>query len=269
MSHQLRPRLTFGCVHYINALPFSLALAHHPSLHRVLAPPHQLLQMLSQRSVDVALTSSVGSLLPDHTWLPPFGIAAHRRVLSVNLYATSVFFSRPSRVAIPQESRSSSMLLRILSHHVWGQSNHQYIPFPSEEIPSLSPHHYDGLLLIGDLALQHPKLPSFESYDLAREWYSWTQLPFVFAALLTLETHPTSYHLLPYLEEALSRFEQDSKYRNSVLQVAHQHTQVSIPTLHEYFSLLQYRLTDEHYESLNLFRELATHVQENPHSEHV
>jgi chorismate dehydratase len=42
----------------------------------------------------------------------------------------------------------------------------------------------DAVLLIGDAALRHQKagLPGFDLvYDLAREWYEWQKLPFVFA----------------------------------------------------------------------------------------
>lgn len=270
MSYQFAHRLTFGCVQYINALPFSLFMIGQSSVLTTLAAPSQLLDMLVQQSVDLALTSSIGSWHPAHTRHSFLGIAAHRHVHSVNLYATPHFFSRPSRVAVSQDSKSSSMLLRILSRHVWQQSRHQYIPVPAQNIPFLSAQDYDALLLIGDLALKHPNISSFHRYDLASEWYQWKQLPFVFATLLALENNPKSKQLLPFLEEALALFEEDPQYQQAVCHTAHQHTDIPLPVLDEYYSSLQYRFTEEHFESLALFKEYATYESKNAsYSEYV
>lgn len=258
MSDQLLGCLNFGCVHFINAFPFSIYLQNHPQIHLTLHSPDRLLQMLLTKKIDIALTSSVGALHHPLIHLPSFGIAARHRILSVNLYAQPSFFTRPSRVAVPQESTSSTALLRMLCHYVWKQ-NPLFIPVPMHTIPCLSHEHYDALLLIGDTALQHLVIPHFTRYDLAHEWHAWTQLPFVFATLLTLPSTHQSYDILfVALEEALSNFEH---HKTSVLETAHQTTQLPYEILQEYYSLLHYRLTEEDQESLYLFKHYYSHVQ--------
>lgn len=259
MSNQLVNCLNFGCVNYINALPLSLYLQEQSNVRVILSSPDHLLQMLLKKEVDIALTSTVGAWHLPLTCHPLFGISARHRVLSVNLYAKPTFFTQPSCVAVPQESTSSVALLKTLSHYVWKQ-NHHFISYPMHTIPQLPHTHYDALLLIGDIALRHLELPYFACYDLAHEWYKWTQLPFVFATLLTTQSNQKSYeHLFSSLKTAITHFENEG--RIDVLKYAHQRTNLSYALLNEYYSLLHYRLTEEDQESLYLFKHYYSHVQ--------
>lgn len=91
MSNQLLGCLNFGCVHFINAFPFSIYLQNHPQIHLTLHSPDRLLQMLLTKKINIALTSSVGALHYPLVHHPSFGIAARHRILSVNLYAQPSF----------------------------------------------------------------------------------------------------------------------------------------------------------------------------------
>ncbi|AAD18654.1 hypothetical protein CpB0535 [Chlamydia pneumoniae TW-183] len=253
MSNQLQPCISLGCVSYINSFPLSLQLIKRNDIRCVLAPPADLLNLLIEGKLDVALTSSLGAISHNLGYVPGFGIAANQRILSVNLYAAPTFFNSPQpRIAATLESRSSIGLLKVLCRHLWRIPTPHILRFITTKVLRQTPENYDGLLLIGDAALQHPVLPGFVTYDLASGWYDLTKLPFVFALLL----HSTSWkeHPLPNLamEEALQQFESSPE---EVLKEAHQHTGLPPSLLQEYYALCQYRLGEEHYESFEKFRE--------------
>ncbi len=82
-----------------------------------------------------------------------------------------------ARIGITQESSTSHQLLKVLL-------THKYRVEPSEYVVSEQPQEdNDAFLLIGDKALRSRLgVPSFPHlYDLATEWYHWTEMPFVFA----------------------------------------------------------------------------------------
>ncbi|WP_100934610.1 menaquinone biosynthesis protein [Candidatus Chlamydia corallus] len=253
MPDQLEPRISLGCVNYINSFPFSLELIKRDDLDCFLAPPADLLNFLIEGKLDVALTSSLGTISHKLSYIRGFGIAAHQRILSVNLYAAPTFFTSPQpRIAATLESRSSIGLFKILCRHLWHVPTPHILRFTTTEVLTQTPANYDGLLLIGDAALKHPEIPGFTTHDLASGWYDLTKLPFVFALLL----HRTSWEENPLpnlaLEEALEHFESSPE---NVLQKAHKHTGLNPSLLEEYYTLCHYRLGEEHYESLEQFRE--------------
>ncbi|SPN73634.1 Putative periplasminc binding protein (DUF178) [Chlamydia serpentis] len=253
MSDQFERRINFGCVNYINSFPFSLELVKREDLRCVLAPPAQLLALLIDDKLDVALTSSLGTISNNLGYIPGFGIAAHQQILSVNLYAAPTFFtaSQP-RIAATLESRSSIGLFKVLSKYLWCVPTPHILRFPTTKVVRQTPEDYDGLLLIGDAALSYPEIPGFITLDLASGWYELTKLPFVFAVLL----HNTSWKENPLpnlaLEEALKRFESSPE---EVVRKAHEHTGLNPSLLKKYYTLCHYRLGEEHYASLKKFRE--------------
>jgi aminodeoxyfutalosine synthase len=118
---------------------------------------------------------------------------------------------------------------------------------------------YDAVLLIGDEALRHNKigLDGFELvFDLAREWYDWQKLPFVFAVWAMKRSLPdgTKGELTALLSESLEKSEEDF---------------VSIGGLHGrqigltdqetlgYLEGFNYRLGEREKESMVTFRKLV------------
>ncbi|AAP04980.1 menaquinone biosynthesis protein [Chlamydia caviae] len=251
MSDELERRITLGCVSYINAFPFSLELAKHKEILLHTAPPADLLGKLLDGSLQFALTSAVGLLTHPLGTLPGFGIAAYKKILSVNLYAASTFFtSEKLRIAATKESRSSVMLLNILCQHLWKTPIPEIIQLTSDKVIEKS-EEYDGLLLIGDKALRHPHVPGFTTYDLAQGWYELTQLPFVFAVVLSNNPQGSAI-VQAALESSLSHFE---VHPEAAIAQAIERSQLPEALIKEYYSLCRYRLREEDYEGLERFRE--------------
>ncbi|WP_201456715.1 menaquinone biosynthesis protein [Chlamydia sp. 17-3921] len=252
MSHKFSNSVTFGCVSYINALPFSLQLLSNAKMKLVLAPPAKLLSKLLNNEIDLALTSAVGAISHKLRYLPGWGIAAYKRIQSVNLYASPTFFSSPEpRIAITKESRSSVALLRILCQNLWQIPTPRMYSCSSSEVATSSPDTYEGLLLIGDSALKHPTIPGFTTYDLVQSWDELTGLPFVFAVVLCNPSWKENSLPILTLNAAFSHFERSPK---EVLETAHKRTSLSYQQLEQYYSLCRYRLEDEDYAGLKIFK---------------
>ncbi|AFS27779.1 menaquinone biosynthesis protein [Chlamydia psittaci] len=251
MSDKFERRLTLGCVSYINAFPFSLEFAKRDDILLHTAPPSDLLEKLLNGDLQFALTSTVGLLTHPLGTVPGFGIAAYKKILSVNLYAAPTFFtSEKPRIAATKESRSSIMLFHILCRHLWNTPMPEIIQLPSDDVIEKA-ENYDGLLLIGDKALHHPHIPGFATYDLAQGWYELTQLPFVFAVVLS--NHPEgSRRVQEALENSLSHFE---AHPEAAIAKAVERTQLSEVVIRDYYSLCRYRLKEEDYEGIEKFRE--------------
>ncbi|BAE81549.1 conserved hypothetical protein [Chlamydia felis Fe/C-56] len=251
MSDKLERRITLGCVSYINAFPFSLELAKREDILLHTAPPANLLGKLLDGSLQFALTSAAGLLTHPFGKIPGFGIAAYKKILSVNLYAASTFFtSEKLRIAATKESRSSVMLLDILCRHLWNTSIPEIIQLPADEVIEKAGN-YDGLLLIGDKALHHPHIPGFATYDLAQGWYELTQLPFVFAVVLS--NNPQGSDVVQSaLESSLHYFE---THPEACIERAKERSQLPQDLIQEYYSLCRYRLREEDYAGLEKFRE--------------
>lgn len=251
MSDQLQKRIAIGCVSYINALPFSLGLAKIQDVILHTAPPADLIPQILKGKLRYALTSSLGSVLyPLHAF-SRFGIAAYKKILSVNLYATPKFFSKGAlRIGVTKESLSSQYLLNILCKYLWETPLPHTVQLTSDAILTASPEEYDGLLLIGDQALHSPHLPGFSTYDLAQGWYELTHLPFVFAAILssTLQEKDTVQAAFAH---ALHQYETSP---HAVFTQAQQQSQLSKKQIQEYYSLCRYRLQEDDIEGFQKFR---------------
>ncbi len=268
MSYQLKKRLAFGCVNYINALPFSLELAKKKDILLDLEPPAFLLKKLIKGDLRMALTSAFGGVSHPFSQVEGFGIAAYQRIMSVTLYAKESFFSPKERIrlAATHDSRSSLILLLILCCYIWDLPCPDIDFYAPQDLIQLPSDIYDGLLLIGDAALRHPTLAPYRSYDLATVWSEATQLPFVFATVLSSDTS-----MIPYMKEvldnALSVFEQNPQH---VLYIAQERTQLPIDLLTRYYHLCRYRLHDTDYAGLEKFKEYYGKIQqEATYSAHV
>lgn len=254
MSDQLTNRLTsWGCVQYVNALPFRLKAIHdrNECFRMVLDTPKNLVDQFLNNELDFVLTSSVCQFMTEAPFIPDLGIAAYQKILSVNLYAKPDFFKldKSSVIGVIQDSVASTTLIRVLSHFYWKNSL-SFERIDPKNIETAS--HYDGILLIGDSALIHQTLPGYTVYDLAQEWYKFTKLPFVFALFLGKDQIP-SYEFRKNLKESLV-----FSYRNESLLI--ETARRALPLCSEnllkaYYKLCLYRLGKDEIKGLERFRE--------------
>lgn len=259
MSNKLNKRLAIGCISYINALPFSLGLAKRSDILLHTAPPADLIPKLLEKKLHYALASSLGSFIYPLNFFPEFGIAAYKKILSVNLYATPEFFAKGKPlIGVTNESLSSIHLLHILCKYLWDTPIPNSIRLPSNTLITASPGNYDGLLLIGDQALRHPNIPGFSTYDLAQGWYELTHLPFVFATILC-PTLQKKEIVQDAFEHSLYQYESSP---NEVLARAERQSKLPRKLIQEYYSLCRYRLKEDDHEGLQKFREYYSKIYE-------
>lgn len=107
MLSQFQDRLNIGCVRYVNALPFSSGLSQAPGVSLLMDTPTNLVPKLLSREIDYALTSVAATFSSPLHRVSSFGIAAYKKILSVNLHATSQFFAKEApHIAATKESLS-------------------------------------------------------------------------------------------------------------------------------------------------------------------
>ncbi|WP_348660491.1 menaquinone biosynthesis protein [Chlamydiifrater volucris] len=264
--------IKLGCVDYINALPLYYGgILSFPSVDLWFGKPSELLSRFltfspSNRNItpsEVFLTGSTGTFLPSAAFLPTYGIAAYKNILSVNLYAKPSLFSYSStlsKIAITKESCASVALLQVLCNRLW-KINPKFIS-TSTEILLQNYSQYDGILLIGDTALKNQIIQGLVTYDLANAWYELTRLPFVFACFLLSPNFSQKKLLESFLDTSLKFFEQDPAL---VLARAKQKTLLPIDYLKRYYSHCQYRLGKEELRGLDTFRKYYEELSSSNH----
>jgi chorismate dehydratase len=163
------------------------------------------------------------------------------------------------RIRMTSQSKTSVTLLRILLENRYGLSP-EYVPGLAAEESD------DACLLIGNLALEENERHRFAySYDLGTLWQKWQGLPFVFGAwiiskeALSPGLRPTLECYMEHLEKGIQEFRRDPA---KALDVWLSKYPVSLPRpiVEDYFSVLDYRFTDERKESLAIFFKLAAQM---------
>jgi chorismate dehydratase len=172
--------MRIGAVNYLNSKPLVHGFeASAPDVRLLYDLPSRLADSLSAGRLDVALVPSVEWLRqPGHVIVSDACVACQGPVLSVKL-----FFRVPPtqvrRLALDEGSRTSAALAKILLDELAG------VTPECEPLPigcGLESTDADAVLLIGDRAIQSDDLAAVEAWDLGEKWFSWTGLPFVFAA---------------------------------------------------------------------------------------
>ncbi|GAB4235712.1 MAG: menaquinone biosynthesis protein [Acidobacteriota bacterium] len=176
------PRLRISFIEFLNALPLGWGLLQGSLRGRhevLLQTPAECAESLRSGVVDVGLIPAVEYLrIPGLRVIPGLAIASRREVRSV-LFVSRVPLERVRRVAVDPNSRTSVALLKILLWEFYGRDGIVFEPVRPAE--ALAAQEYEGLLVIGNPALQLPLRQDLLVYDLAAEWYRFTGLPFVFA----------------------------------------------------------------------------------------
>jgi chorismate dehydratase len=171
--------MRIGAVNYLNTKPLIYGLEELlPHAEIVLDIPSRLAEALAKGQLDVALIPVIEYFRGKHYRLvPDISIASEGAVLSVTLFSR-VPWSQIGRLALDEGSRTSAALTRVLLTGRFGVEA-ETVPLPMDTEPERLD--VDAVLLIGDRAMR-ACLPGFDfAFDLGREWYQWTGLPFVFA----------------------------------------------------------------------------------------
>jgi chorismate dehydratase len=122
---------------------------------------------------------------------------------------------------------------------------------------------FDAVLLIGDQALVHNRrgLAGFELvFDLAREWYDWKKMPFVFAvwAVKRSLAEPEKSRIADAIGRSL---EQGEENLESLGAVPGRSLGLETQFVEEYLEGFSYRLGDREKEAVDEFRRLVAELE--------
>ena len=173
--------------HVIGKIPYLNSIAYHAYLdvpeYKILPVRPRRMGMLSEQGmIDAGLFSVMNYVhQADRLDLLGYGLASRDQVKSVMLFSKEGWRDLDGkRIGIIDDTATSVQLLRVLLQKRYGVSaRFERLHGGVNDLTG-----FDAVLLIGDEALQANKngLPGFDLvYDLAREWYEWQKLPFVFA----------------------------------------------------------------------------------------
>ena len=192
-------------------------------------------------------------------------IATRDQVKSVMLFSKEGWRDLDGRtIGITDDTATSVHLLRVLLEQKYGV----HARFERLHQGVNSYEGFDAVLLIGDEALRRNKygLDGFELvYDLAREWYQWKKLPFVFAVWALRRSLP------PGVKEELTALLKGSleSLGGEFVKVAGRHGRrigLTDAETQEYLSGFNYSLGEREREAIAEFRRLVPALAYGSHA---
>lgn len=250
-----------GFVNYINALPLAQAFVegHLESKARlVLEIPSVLNGLLRREKLDVSLVSSAEYLDGNYALLPNYGIAAEKKILSVNLYVKKHLPTlHQSRLGLTHHSATSIALLKVLCFHFWKVAPR------FESLDRTKPYkEYDGFLLIGDEALQQREIPGFQTIDLASAWYEATALPFIFAVFAVRKDYLKNNEekVLGFQTQLQRSLSWSEKHWDKVEERAQKQCKLDTPIIRDYYALCRYKIGERELRGLQIFADLRRKI---------
>ena len=170
-----------GKIPYLNSVPFYAGFEKRQFKILPVAP-----RRMGELSRNHAIDAGIFSLMDyfaqkENLELMDYCIATRDQVKSVMLFSKEGWLDlEGKRIGITDDTATSIRLLQVLLRKKYNTR----ASFVRMHSGINDYEEFDAVLLIGDEALRRNKygLPGFELvFDLAREWYEWQKLPFVFA----------------------------------------------------------------------------------------
>lgn len=249
-----------GKIPYLNSLPFYNHFERGRFKLLPITPRH--MGLLADKGLITAGLFSLMDYLSqeDRLEVMNYGLAVRGQVQSVLLFSRCPWSDLAGKkIGVTDATATSVQLLRVLLEKKYKLKAHlERMPGNEHDY-----RHFDAVLLIGDEALQHYKcgLPGFKNtFDLAREWYAWQKLPFVFAVWAVKKT------LAPggkrELKTALRRALAQEKLEPSWLNALHGRRIGLTPAeTAGYLAGFTYRLGKTERKAIEVFRDLAAAVE--------
>jgi aminodeoxyfutalosine synthase len=245
-----------GRIPYLNSIPF---YAHFEDRQFKILPvaPRRMGVLSAQGKMDAGLFSLMDFLgQRNHLELMGWGLATRDQVKSVMLFSREGWAGlEGKRIGITDDTATSVVLLTILLEKKYGvKASLVRLHSGVNDLRG-----FDAVLLIGDEALRRNKngLPGFDLvYDLAREWYEWQKLPFVFAVWACRKALPeeTKRALRVAVADSLEACGQD------FVSVAAQHGKrvgLSDPETQEYLAGFNFTLGERERQAMEVFEGLV------------
>jgi CofH subfamily radical SAM domain protein len=244
-----------GKIPYLNSVPF---YADFEKRQFKILPivPRRMGELSAAHQIDAGIFSLMNYFSQEEDLeLMNYCIATRDQVKSVMLFSKEGWGDlEGKRIGVTDDTATSIRLLQVLLKKKYGvQASlvrmHSGVNNHSE---------FDAVLLIGDDALRRNKfgLPGFELvFDLAKEWYEWQKLPFVFAVWALRKSLPPEKksELKQVLESSL---EQNESKLDRVGALHGKQIGLTPSEVREYLEGFNYRLGDRERTAMQVFRKL-------------
>lgn len=249
-----------GKIPYLNSVPFYHKLEKRQ--FKILpVTPRRMGVLAEAGNISAGLFSLVNFLaLENDLELLGYCIATRDQVKSVMLFSNYGWRELDGKlIGVTDDTATSVKLLQILLEIKYGIK----AKYRRMHVGVNDYRQYDAVLLIGDEALKANKygLAGFEIvYDLAKEWYDWQRLPFVFAvwaARKSMSVEKKS-ELRGLIQSALEWGE--SNPGSGIGDHIHQ-IQISLQEAIEYLQGFNYRLGDREKEAITAFEMLLKEIE--------
>ena len=253
-----------GKIPYLNSVPFYARLEKRD--FRILpVVPRRMGMLCALGEIDAGPFSLMDFLRQeDDMELMGWCIATRDQVKSVMLFSKEGWRDLDGRtIGITDDTATSVHLLSVLLEKKYGV--HARFERLHQGVNSYDG--FDAVLLIGDEALRRNKhgLDGFDLvYDLAREWYQWQKLPFVFAVWALRRSLPSA------VKEELGSMLQQSleSVGGDFVSVAGPHGRrigLTDEETQEYLSGFNYSLGEREREAIEVFRRLVPAIATGAH----
>lgn len=177
-----KEEIVISNISYLNTLPFRFGIDHYNfpsqfSIKHLLNTPAECANNLKNGNAQIGIIP-VAALpeIKNSTIISNYCIASLSFVRSVILFS-QVPLNQIKRIYLDYQSRTSVKLIQYLANKKWNIHPEFIDAYPGYE---LKISETTAGLVIGDRALQMENQFLYQ-WDLAEEWYEYTNLPFVFA----------------------------------------------------------------------------------------
>ena len=177
----MKEKINVVVVSYLNTLPFIYGIMNDKDLmsqiNLRLEYPSKCSDLLKSGEVDLGLIPIIEIIdMPYSEIIGEYCIGAEGKVKTVMLYSNCPL-NEISSIALDYQSRTSVMLVKILAKNFW-KIDVEFFDADEDYIGGISNN--NAGLVIGDRTFNLKDSFLYE-YDLAEEWFKYTNLPFVFA----------------------------------------------------------------------------------------
>lgn len=249
-----------GKIPYLNSVPF-YEYFEKRRFHILPITPRRMGVLAKRGQIDAGLFSLADYLDQTETLEPlGYGIVTRDQVKSVLLFSVGGWRDLEGKtIGITDDTATSVHLLRVILEKKYNVRA-RFVRMHTGVNKYLE---YDAVLLIGDEALKYSRtgLDGFEIvYDLAREWYEWQKLPFVFAvwAIRKGMNPEVKAELSGQIQRALEQGEMDFER----IGAAHARTVGLSPAQAvEYLAGFKYRIGEREMEAIELFHGLLKQTE--------
>jgi aminodeoxyfutalosine synthase len=249
-----------GKIPYLNSIPFYQNLEKQQFKILPVAP-RRMGELSKREKIDAGLFSLMDYFEQENQLeLMGWCIATRDQVKSVMLFSNEGWNGLEGKtIGITDDTATSVKLLSVLLEKKYAVK----AKFKRLHSGVNDYSKYDAVLLIGDEALRRNKfgLDGFELvYDLAKEWYEWQKLPFVFAVWAMKKSLPeiSQKELKAIVARSLTKSEEDLA---TVGELHGKQIALTAEETHEYLAGFNYRLGEREKEAMDLFRHLAAAVE--------